>query len=79
MSYHLSELSKPSEQNLEVLIEGIKSKLKMAAVHAIKSDHFDLEQYEDIFEIYEVIMNKSMFSISEMEALVTELGKLRKI
>ena len=71
-------LSQPSEQNLEFIIEEIKTKLKMAAVSAIKPGHFDLGQYEDIYEIYEIIMSKSAFSISEMEALVTELGKLRK-
>ncbi len=78
MSYHLSELSKPSEHNMEVMIEGIKTKLKMAAVHAIKPEHFDLEQYEDILEVYDIVMSKSLFSISEVEALVTELGRLRK-
>jgi uncharacterized protein YfkK (UPF0435 family) len=78
LANHLSELSKPSEQNMAFMIEEIKSKLKMAAVSAIKSDHFDIAQYEDILEVYDIIMNKSMFSISEMEAFVTELGKLRK-
>lgn len=76
MSLNLSE---PSEHNLAYIIEEIKTKLKMAAVSAIKPGHFDIEQYEDIYEIYEVIMSKSAFSISEMEALVTELGKLRKV
>lgn len=72
------DLSVPSEQNLEHMIEEIKKKLKMAAVSAIKPGHFDMKQYEDIYEIYDVIMSKSAFSISEMEALVSELGKLRK-
>lgn len=75
----MTDLSRPSEANLAFIIEEIKKKLKMAAVSAIKPGHFDMEQYEDIYEIYDVIMGKSNFSISEMEALVTELGKLRKV
>lgn len=74
-----ADLSTPSEANLEYMIEEIKKKLKMAAVSAIKPGHFAMEQYEDIYDIYDVIMGKATFSISEMEALVTELGKLRKI
>lgn len=73
------DLSIPSEENLEYIIEEIKKKLKMAAVSAIKSGHFDMGQYEDIYEIYDVVMSKQSFSISEMEALVRELGKLRKV
>ena len=72
------DLNVPSEENMEFMIEEIKKKLKMAAVSAIKPGHFDMKQYEDIYEIYDVIMHKTAFSISEMEALVTELGKLRK-
>ena len=68
----------PSEDNLAFMIEEIKKKLKMAAVSAIKPDHFDMRRYEDIYDIYDVVMSKSAFSISEMEALVVELGKLRQ-
>ena len=73
-----NDLHTPSEANMAFIIEEIKKKLKMAAVSAIKPGHFDMKQYEDILEVYEVIQGKSTFSISEMEALVTELGKLRK-
>jgi len=60
------------------MIEEIKKKLKMAAVSAIKPGHFNMEQYEDIYELYDIVNSKTLFSISEMEAIVTELGKLRR-
>lgn len=72
------ELDTASESNLEFMVEEIKKKLKMAAVSAIKSGHFDLRQYDDLRDIYELVASKSAFSISEMESLVTELGRLRK-
>lgn len=71
-------LDEKSAENMEFMIEEIKKKLKMAAAGAIKAGHFDLEQYEDIKDFYEVVSEKQRFSISEMEAIVTELGKLRK-
>lgn len=73
------ELTEATESNLEFMIEEIKKRLKMAAVNAIKPGHFDLGQYEDIRDIYELVASKSTFSISEMESLVTELGRLRKV
>lgn len=72
------ELDTASESNLEFMVEEIKKKLKMAAVSAIKPGHFDLLQYDDLRDIYELVASKSAFSISEMESLVTELGRLRK-
>jgi len=63
---------------MEFMIEEIKKKLKMAAVSAIKPGHFDMEQYDEIYELYDIVIGKTLFSISEMEAIVTELGKLRR-
>lgn len=72
------DLTKQSTANLEYMIEGIKSKLKMATAAAMQASHYDERHYEDIYDIYEIVMSKDKFSISEIEALVAELGKLRK-
>lgn len=72
------DLSVASEQNLAYMVEEMKKRLKMAAVGAIKPGHFDLNQYDDIRDIYELVSRKPSFSISEMEQLARELGKLRK-
>jgi len=70
-------LNEPTISNVAFMIDEIKSKLKMATAAAMQPSHFDLKRYEDIKDIYEVIASKSNFSISEVEALVSELGKLR--
>jgi uncharacterized protein YfkK (UPF0435 family) len=75
MSNHLSVAT---AENIEFMIEDITRRLKMAAVAALRPDSFDLEQYEDIKDIYDLVSSKSHYSINEMEAIVTELGKLRK-
>ena len=71
------DLEQKSQQNVEFMIETIKTKLKMATAAAMQSSHFNIDQYEDIKELYEVVASKEKFSISEVEALVSELGKLR--
>lgn len=73
----MSDLQQASMENMVFMIETIKSKLKMASAAAMQASSFNLENYEDIKDIYEVIAAKENFSISEVEALVSELGKLR--
>ncbi|MCM3786359.1 DUF1128 domain-containing protein [Neobacillus mesonae] len=71
------DLSQKNEQNIEYMIDAIKSKLKMASASALQSSAFTVDQYDDILDIYEIVNSKSNLSISEVEALVSELGRLR--
>jgi len=73
----MANLQVQNEENVAYMIEVIKTKLRMASAAAMQASHFDLNQYEDIKELYEVVASKEKFSISEVEALVSELGKLR--
>lgn len=68
-----------SQQQVEIMIEAIKDRLKMATAQAMQASAFSVEQYEDIKDIYDLVMSKSNYSISEMEAIVSELGKLRSV
>lgn len=70
-------LSEPTQQNVEYMIEAIKTKLRMATGAAMQASSFSIARYEDIKDIYDMIESKDRFSISEVEALVSELGKLR--
>ncbi|MBI0579247.1 DUF1128 domain-containing protein [Neobacillus cucumis] len=71
-------LAEKSTENVEYMIEQIKEKLKVLNLGAIKPTHFDEEMYEDLKEIYDLVMKKNSFSPNEMQALVEELGNLRK-
>ena len=70
-------LSEKSTENVEYMIEQIKTKLKVLNLGAIKPSHFDGEMYEELKEIYELVMKKDSFSPNEMQALAEELGSLR--
>ncbi|WP_136608975.1 DUF1128 domain-containing protein [Paenibacillus dokdonensis] len=71
------DLSQKNAENIEYMIEQIKAKLRMASGAAMNASAFSIDQYEDIRDVYELVMNKSNLSISEVEALVSELGRLR--
>ena len=71
------DLTHPTQENVEYMIEVIKTKLKMATAAAMQASSFTVDRYEDIQELYDIVVSKQNFSISEIEALVSELGKLR--
>lgn len=72
------DLSQPTQANVEYMVEAIKSKLRMASGAAMQASNFDADKYEDLKDIYDMVSSKERFSISEVEAIVSELGRLRK-
>lgn len=75
---NMSNLDQQTQENVEIMIESIKTKLRMASGAAMQASNFSVDQYEDIKDLYDIVSSKDRFSISEVEALVSELGKLRK-
>lgn len=71
-------LSAPSAENVNYMIEQIKEKLRMVNADAMRSESFNESQYEDLLYLYEMVMKRDSFSPSEMQAIVAELGSLRK-
>ncbi|WP_281890019.1 DUF1128 domain-containing protein [Paenibacillus sp. YYML68] len=72
------DLSQNTLQNTEFMIEEIKKKLRMASGAALRATELGDSQYEDLHDIYQMVASKNQFSISEIEAITMELGKLRK-
>jgi len=72
----MTDLNEPTPENIALMIEAIKSKLRMASGAALQSSRFPVERYDEIRELYELVRAKPHFSISEVEALVSELGRL---
>ncbi|MEX2460544.1 MAG: DUF1128 domain-containing protein [Paenibacillaceae bacterium] len=72
------DLTKNTIENADYIIDAIKTKLRMASGAALSAKQFDLELYEDLKDIYDLVQSKPYFSVSEMDAIVLELGRLRK-
>ncbi len=71
-------LNEKSCANVEFILNKLKEKLQIVNSGEIHPGHFDLDLYEDLLELYWMVDKKSSFSVSEIEAIVSELGKLRK-
>ncbi|MEC2057098.1 DUF1128 domain-containing protein [Peribacillus psychrosaccharolyticus] len=72
------DLSTNTPETIEYMVDEIKTKLKFMNFGAIKSTNFNSEMYEELRDIYEMVMRKGNFSPREMEAIAEELGRLRK-
>lgn len=72
------DLSKPSNENITFMIEEIKTKLRMVNVDAMKPEHFNDSQYEDLLDLYEMVKSRDNITPNEMQAIAKELGSLRK-
>lgn len=72
------DLTKQSIENVEYMIEQIKDKLRVMNLGAIKPSHFDENMYEELKEIYDLVMKKDNLSPSQIQAIAEELGSLKK-
>lgn len=71
-------LETPSKENMVFILDELKKKLTMANTSVMNPEAFDLEVYEDLLDLYQLVTRKERISISEMEAIVSELGSMRK-
>jgi uncharacterized protein YfkK (UPF0435 family) len=71
------QLNQPSRESIVHMVEAIINKLRVANAQAINANTIPLESHEDLYDLYLMVESKPHFSIMEIEAIVTELGRLR--
>jgi uncharacterized protein YfkK (UPF0435 family) len=72
------DLAQPTVAHADHMLEKIKSRLRMASGQAMTASTIDLAKYDDLYALYTWVMSKPDYSIMEVEAIVAELGTLRK-
>lgn len=71
------DLSVKSKENIKFMVSNILEKLNFINMDALKSSDYDESRYEELVDIYELVMKRSSFSPAEMQAIAEELGSLR--
>jgi uncharacterized protein YfkK (UPF0435 family) len=72
-------LEKASPANLVQIVNEIKSSLKVVNAAIIAPADFRLSDYEDLYEIYQMIQKKAgRLTMMEVEGVLDELGTMRK-
>lgn len=72
------DLSIKSRESMEFMIGKIVEKLNFINIDIMKGNHFDEEKYEELHDLYQLVIKRNYFSPSEKQAIAEELGALRK-
>ncbi|MCA1060041.1 DUF1128 domain-containing protein [Rossellomorea aquimaris] len=72
------DLTQNTTENIEFMVTAIKEKLRMVNAGAVKPEDFNEEMYEDLHDLYVMVNRKDHFSPSEMNAIIEEMGNLRR-
>lgn len=71
------DLTEKSAENIEIMIEAIKSKLQVVNRDVIQSESIDLDKYEELKELYDYVMKMNSISLKEIDGILVELRGLR--
>ena len=71
-------MKEKTREILNEMIEDMKDKLRIANADAMKADQIPLNRFDDVEELHAMVMRKDKFSVSEMDAIVSEIGNFRK-
>ncbi|MFE1244538.1 DUF1128 domain-containing protein [Fictibacillus sp. NPDC058756] len=72
------DLTNENHENLAFMIESLKKKLQLVNSGLIQPEDYELNNYDDIKELYDMVMKMPSFSIRDMEGIVEELASLKK-
>ncbi|MBY6036124.1 DUF1128 domain-containing protein [Fictibacillus nanhaiensis] len=72
------DLTNENFENLSFMIESLKKKLQLVNSGLIQPEDYELNRYDDIKELYDMVMKMPSFSIRDMEGIVEELASLKK-
>ena len=71
-------LEEPSQENLEFILNELAEKLDVANRMIMEPEGYNLNKYEDLKFMYDMVINKGKLSPSETQAFVDELRSVRK-
>lgn len=71
-------LEKPTHDNLAFLLNEIADRLNVANRGLLDPGDYDLNRYDDIKMMYDIVVQKGQLTASEANAFLNELGAVRK-
>ncbi|WP_173916510.1 DUF1128 domain-containing protein [Halobacillus sp. Marseille-Q1614] len=71
-------LQEATQDNLNYIIDDMAERLQVVNRSIMDPEDYDLNKYDEIKSLHEVIQMKGQLSVSEIQAFVQELGNYRK-
>ncbi|WP_338079265.1 DUF1128 domain-containing protein [Aquibacillus halophilus] len=74
----MSDLNEPTQENLETMINEMASMLQVVNRSIMDPEDYDLEKYDELKSLYDLLKQKGQLSVAETQAFVQELANIRK-
>ncbi|MFD1038017.1 DUF1128 domain-containing protein [Virgibacillus byunsanensis] len=71
-------LENPTQENLKFLLDELADRLKVVNRTIMDPEDYDIDKYDDIKFMYDMIVQKGHLSASEAQAFIDELRSVRK-
>lgn len=71
-------LDEANDDNLAFIIHDLGKRLNIVNRSLLDPDDFRLDDYEEVRDIYEMVVKRSNLSSMDIEGILSELGELRK-
>lgn len=72
------QLEQPSTENMEYMLQALAEKLQVVNRSIMDVEDYNLEKYEDLKWMYDLVISKGRLSASETQAFISELAAIRK-
>lgn len=74
----VSRLDEATKENLDYMLKEIANKLQVVNQSIMDPADYDLNKYDQLKLLYDVLRQKGKLSVSETQAFVQELASIRK-
>lgn len=73
------DLETRSEQNLKTILDDLAKRLDVANQTLLDPKHYDINKYEELKMMHDMIVKKGTLTPMEIQAFIDELRSVRKI
>lgn len=73
------DLSVASQENLAFILNELSDKLNVANRILMDEKHYDLNKYDDLKNLYDMVINRGQLSLDETDAFIDELRNIRNV
>ncbi len=71
-------LNEPTQENLKYILNELAERLDIANRILVDEKDYDINRYDDLKFMYDVVVQKQQLSINEKHAFIDELRSVRK-
>ncbi|GGM21163.1 hypothetical protein GCM10011351_03780 [Paraliobacillus quinghaiensis] len=71
-------LTEATDTNLKYILKEIAAHLQVVNSSIMDPEDYDLDKYDDLKMLYDIVKDKGQLSVSETQAFVQELAEIRK-